>query len=85
MACARVAEQACQLRAMKSWRMLSRQLEQFAGQDEGFNGFLISDLVDLRATEALPVIERAFAAGAVDECQGRLGRYTNRVWFEGRT
>jgi hypothetical protein len=47
--------------------LLSRQLGQFAGQDEGFNGFLISDLVDLRATEALPVIEQAFAAGAVDE------------------
>lgn len=47
--------------------ILRQQLEQFVGQDEGLNGFLISDLVDLRATEALPVIEQAFAAGAVDE------------------
>ena len=53
--------------AMKSWRCSVDRLAQFDGQDEGFNGFLISDLVDLRATEALPVIEQAFAAGTVDE------------------
>ena len=47
--------------------ILRQQLEQFDGQDEGFNGFLISDLVALKASEALPVIEQAFAAGAVDE------------------
>ena len=47
--------------------LLSQQLAQFDGQDEGLNGFLVSDLVDLRATEALPVIEQAFAADAVDE------------------
>ena len=47
--------------------ILKQQLEQFDVQDEGLNGFLISDLVDLKATEALPAIEQAFAAGAVDE------------------
>jgi len=62
----RVAEQDATVRD-EVVALLSRQLAQFDGQDEGFNGFLISDLVDLRATEALPVIELAFAAGAVDE------------------
>ena len=47
--------------------ILKQQLEQFDVQDEGLNGFLISDLVDLKATEALPAIEQAFAAGAIDE------------------
>jgi HEAT repeat protein len=47
--------------------ILLQQLQQFDVQDEGFNGFLISDLVDLKAQEALFVIEQAFAAGAVDE------------------
>jgi hypothetical protein len=47
--------------------ILKQQLEQFDVQDEGLNGFLISDLVDLKAAEALPAIEQAFAAGAVDE------------------
>lgn len=47
--------------------ILMRQLEQFADQEENFNAFLISSLADLKATEALPVIERAFAAEAVEE------------------
>ncbi len=47
--------------------ILTRQLEQFDDQEENFNAFLISALTDLKATEALPVIERAFAADAVEE------------------
>lgn len=46
---------------------LIRQLEQFDDQGENFNAFLISSLIDLKATEALPVIEQAFAADAVEE------------------
>ena len=46
---------------------LTVQLEKFAEQSETFNAFLISPLWDLRAVEAMPVIERAFASGRVDE------------------
>jgi len=45
---------------------LSRQLEQFAKQDQMSNAFLIGDLIDLDGVEAAPVIERAFAANKVD-------------------
>jgi hypothetical protein len=47
---------------------LTRTLERFGefGRDETFNGFLISNLVDLQAVEAAPLIERAFAADAID-------------------
>jgi hypothetical protein len=47
--------------------ILIRQLEQFADQADDFNAFLISNLIDLKATAALPVIEQAFAADMVDE------------------
>jgi hypothetical protein len=47
--------------------ILIRQLEHFDDQEENFNAFLISALVELKAAEALPVIEHAFAAGAVEE------------------
>lgn len=46
---------------------LSAQLERFAEQSETLNAFLISPLWKLKAVEALPVIERAFASGRVDE------------------
>jgi hypothetical protein len=46
---------------------LSAQLELFAEQSETLNAFLIVPLWDLRAVEAMPVIERAFASGRVDE------------------
>ncbi len=46
---------------------LAAQLERFAEQSETLNAFLISPLWDLRAVEAMPVMERAFAAGRVDE------------------
>lgn len=46
---------------------LSAALEGFSGQDAGLNGSLVSSLVALEAVEAAPLIERAFAAGKVDE------------------
>ena len=46
--------------------ILTRQLEQFAENDEELNGFLVSDLVKLKAVEAAPLMERAFAADRVD-------------------
>jgi Protein of unknown function (DUF1186)/PBS lyase HEAT-like repeat len=46
---------------------LSKQLEAFGENDYELNGFLISGLSRLEAVEALPLIERAFAADRVDE------------------
>jgi hypothetical protein len=46
---------------------LAKQLEQFAGQPERVNAYVISALWDLHAVEAMPVIGRAFASGLVDE------------------
>src|SRR5260370_27377932 len=46
---------------------LSKQLESFEENDYELNGFLISGLSHLKAVEALPLIERAFAADRVDE------------------
>ncbi len=43
-----------------------RQLERFAENDEELNAFLIYSLVNLKALEAAPLIERAFAADRVD-------------------
>jgi hypothetical protein len=58
---------------MDSITRLAAQLERFAEQSETLNAFLISPLWDLRAVEAMPVIERAFASGRVDESvQGDL-------------
>jgi hypothetical protein len=66
--------------------ILSRQLERFTKNDPTLNGFLTSYLVDLRAVEAAPVMERAFAADRVDlsilgdweDAQVRLGLKTTR-------
>jgi hypothetical protein len=46
---------------------LSAQLDRFAEQSETLNAYLVSPLWDLRAVEAMPVIERAFTSGRVDE------------------
>ncbi len=46
---------------------LSKQLEAFEENDYELNAFLISGLSRLKAVEALPLIERAFAADRVDE------------------
>lgn len=44
---------------------LTQQLELFAENDSEFNAFLIADLVDLKAVESAPTMERAFAADRV--------------------
>jgi hypothetical protein len=51
---------------------LTRLLENYAepGRDPALNGFLVSSLVDLEATEAARLMERAFAAGAVEGDMG---------------
>ena len=46
--------------------ILTRQLERFEENPVTLNAFLISPLMDLKAMESLPVIERAFAADCVD-------------------
>ena len=50
----------------QSLAALSAQLELYAGQDPTLNGFLVSYLLDLKAVEAAPLIERAFAANRID-------------------
>jgi len=46
--------------------LLMQQLERFAENAPEINGFLVLGLVELKAEEALPLIERAFAARRVD-------------------
>jgi hypothetical protein len=45
---------------------LSEQLKHYVRQDNGFNSFLVAELVNLGAVEAAPVIEAAFRANRVD-------------------
>ena len=46
--------------------VLTRQLERFPEQDPTLNADLIVGLVELNAVESAPVMERSFAANAVD-------------------
>ena len=46
---------------------LTQQLEAFQKNDRELNGFLISYLVDLQAIETAPLMQRAYAAGRVDD------------------
>jgi HEAT repeat protein len=46
---------------------LARQLERADPEDGELNGFVLADLLDLKAAEAMPAIEKAFAAAAVWE------------------
>lgn len=48
-------------------RALTSALEGFNVEDETFNGFLVSYLMDLKAVEAAPLVEQAFLAGRVDD------------------
>ncbi|QJW93539.1 hypothetical protein [Frigoriglobus tundricola] len=48
-------------------RQLCRVLESATTNDPALNGFIMSDLIDLKAVEAWGDIERAFATGHVDE------------------
>ncbi len=50
----------------QSLAALSVQLEHYAGQDPTLNGFLVSYLLDLKAVEAAPLMERVFAANQID-------------------
>jgi hypothetical protein len=47
--------------------ILARQLEQPAPPLSSVNGFIVAALLDLDGVEAAPAIERAYAAGLVDE------------------
>ena len=47
--------------------VITQVLEQFEENDPELNSLLIGDLADLKATETLPLIERAFEADRVDE------------------
>lgn len=58
--------------------ILTRQLERAEEQDPSLNAFLIAPLLDLRAAESAPVIERAYAAGRVDE--GCVGEWEDIQW-----
>lgn len=46
---------------------ITAQLALYAAQEEDFNGLLVSELIDLKATESAAAIEQAFASGCVDE------------------
>lgn len=51
---------------LASIALLMKQLELFAENEPEINGFLVLGLIELKATEALPLIEQAFAARRVD-------------------
>lgn len=61
-----IGERDAELR-LEAIRRVSAQLEQFDGQSEILNAMLVSELWNLKAVGAMPVIERAFASGHVDE------------------
>jgi Protein of unknown function (DUF1186) len=44
-----------------------KRLESFSQDEDGLNGGLINNLVDLKVVEAAPLMEKVFAAEAVDE------------------
>lgn len=46
--------------------ILLSALELFEENDDDLNGFLLADLLDLKAVEAMPVIRRAFSVNAID-------------------
>jgi len=46
--------------------ILISALELFAENEEELNGFLMGDLLDLKAVEAMPIIRSAFEAEAID-------------------
>lgn len=48
-------------------QILTNQLKQYTDQEEELNGFLVSDLIDLRGVEAEQFMKKAFDAGMVDK------------------
>ena len=47
--------------------ILARQLGSVENPNHELNGFVVGSLLELKAVEAAPVLEQAFAAGTVDE------------------
>jgi hypothetical protein len=62
----RIAEKHPETRA-ECVAAITRELERAKENDPSLNGLLVGDLLKLKAVEAAPAIERAFAAGAVEE------------------
>lgn len=46
---------------------IAHQLEQFARNNPILNGMMIASLLDMKAVEAAPIMEKAFAANRVDD------------------
>ncbi|HWI55953.1 MAG TPA: DUF1186 domain-containing protein [Bacillota bacterium] len=65
----RIAETYPESRAECVARLIA-QLERFEENSDSLNAFLVWALVDLKAVEAAPLIEKAFAAAQVDETVG---------------
>lgn len=65
-------------------KVLMNQLERLSQDDSTLNGFLLSGLLDLEAEEALPVIERAFWAGCIDEDIAGDLEEVRRLFLEAR-
>lgn len=51
---------------------IKRTLERFEENEEDLNAFLVNDLAELKAVDTLPLIEKAYEAGKVDESIIRL-------------
>jgi hypothetical protein len=60
-----VAEQNPEVRT-ECINILTQQLAKFDFEDSELNGFIISDLLELKAHEALPIVKQAFEANAVE-------------------
>lgn len=46
---------------------MTRTLERFEENEDELNAFIVNDLAELRAVDTLPLIEKAYKAGKVDE------------------
>jgi hypothetical protein len=62
----KIAQQYPEVRK-QSIAAIARQLEQFTKNNPVLNGRLVAALLDLKAVEAAPVMERTFAANRVDD------------------
>jgi hypothetical protein len=58
--------------------IITRQLERLDRGDTELNGFLVSELLDLKAEKAAPAIKQAFGARCVDE--SIVGRWEDVEW-----
>ncbi len=65
-------------------RALAETLRRFEKNDESLNAFIISYLIDLRATEAAELIEQAYAADRVDlTVEGNWNKARRRLGVKG--